>query len=207
MDAFAFEPLSPAVPPTVEEAGAALDDEALEQLRAAVRAEAEDEAEAIRAQAREEGRREGLEAARRELEPAAQALAQALAEVGEQAQRRAEALEREAVELALMLAEKVVCGAVAVQPERVLDVVRGALRRIAERERVTLLVNPEDVPLVRGATESLTGLGGIDRLEVVEERRVPRGGCVLRTPEGEIDARLGEQLERARELVEAELGR
>ena len=200
MDAFAFEPLSPAVPSTVEEAGAALDDEALEQLRAAVRAEAEDEAEAIRAQAREEGRREGLEAA-------AQALAQALAEVGEQAQRRAEALEREAVELALMLAEKVVCGAIAVQPERVLDVVRGALRRIAERERVTLLVNPEDVPLVRGATESLTGLGGIDRLEVVEERRVPRGGCVLRTPEGEIDARLGEQLERARELVEAELGR
>lgn len=206
MDAFAFEQLAPAAP-SVERAGAALDDETIAALRAAMHAETAESAEQLRAEAREQGRREGLEAARRELEPAAQALAAALEEVAEERRRSTDVLEREAVELALQLAEKVICGALEVQPERVLDVVRGALRRVVDRERVTVLVNPGDLELVRDAAGSLTGaLGGMERLEIQEERRVPRGGCVLRTADGEIDARIGEQLSRARELMEAELG-
>ncbi|MEX2196711.1 MAG: FliH/SctL family protein [Thermoleophilaceae bacterium] len=206
MDAFAFEQLAPAAP-TVERAGAALDDETIATLRAAVQAESVQAAEALRADAREQGRREGLEAARVELESAAQALAAALAEVAEERRASTDVLEREAVELALHIAEKVLCGTLEVQPERVLDVVRGSLRRVVDRERVTVLVNPGDLELVRDAAGSLTGaLGGMGRLEICEERRVAPGGCVLRTVDGEIDARVGEQLDRARELMEAELG-
>ena len=206
MDAFAFEQLAPAAP-SVERAGAALDDETIATLRAALQSETAESAELLRTEAREQGRREGLEAARLELQPAAQALAAALDEVAEERRRSTDVLEREAVELALQLAEKVICGALEVQPERVLDVVRGALRRVVDRERVTVLVNPGDLELVRDAAGSLTGaLGGMERLEIQEERRVPRGGCVLRTADGEIDARIGEQLQRARELMEAELG-
>lgn len=206
MDAFAFEQLAPPAP-SVERAGAALDDETIAALRAAVQAETAQAAEALRAEARDQGRREGLEAARLELQPAAQALAAALAEVTEERRRSTDVLEREAVELALQLAEKVLCGALEAQPERVLDVVRGSLRRVVDRERVTVLVNPDDVELVRDAAGSLTGaLGGMERLEIHGERRVSRGGCVLRTADGEIDARIGEQLDRARELMEAELG-
>ncbi len=206
MDAFAFEQLAPAAP-SVERAGASLDDETIATLRAALQAETAGSAELLRTEAREQGRREGLEAARLELQPAAQALAAALDEVAEERRRSTDVLEREAVELALQLAEKVICGALEVQPERVLDVVRGALRRVVDRERVTVLVNPGDLELVRDAAGSLTGaLGGMERLEIQEERRVPRGGCVLRPADGEIDARIGEQLSRARELMEAELG-
>lgn len=206
MDAFPFEQLAPAAP-TMDRAGASVDDATIAMVRAAVEAEAAEAAEALRAEAREQGRREGLEAARLELEPAAQALAAAFAELAEERLRSAEVLEREAVELALHIAEKVVCGALEVQPERVLDVVRGTLRRVVERERLTVLVNPDDLTLVSEAAGSLTGaLGGMERLEVQSERRVARGGCVLRTADGEIDARIEQQLDRARELMHAELG-
>lgn len=205
VDAFPFEQLAPPAP-SVERAGATLDDETIANLRVALQAESAQAAEALRAEAREQGRREGLEAARLELEPATQALAAALTEVAEERLRSADALERQAVGLALQIAEKVLCGTLAVQPERVVEVVRGSLRRVVERERLTLLVNPDDVDLVRSATDSLTGaLGGIERLEIQGERRVPRGGCVLRTADGEIDARIEEQLDRAREVMEAEL--
>ncbi len=70
----------------------------------------------------------------------------------------AEALERRAVELGLALAQKVLAGALSVEPERVLDSVQGALRGIVERERVIVMVNPEDLEIVRGATEELQGL-------------------------------------------------
>lgn len=206
-DPFAFEQLAPPVP-TVGEAAAELDDETIATVRAAVQAEGARAAEATRAEARDQGHREGLEAAARELAPAAEALAGALEELVRERERCAEVLERQAVDLALQLAEKVICGALDVEPERVVDVVRGALRRLLERERVTVLVNPEDLELVRAASGSLSGaLGGIERLEIQEERRVPRGGAVLRTAAGEIDARVAEQLERAREVMASELAR
>jgi flagellar assembly protein FliH len=49
-------------------------------------------------------------------------------------------------------------------------------------------------------------LGGIEHCDVQAERRVARGGAVVRTPEGDVDARLETKLARAREVVEAALG-
>jgi flagellar assembly protein FliH len=118
----------------------------------------------------------------------------------------ADRVERAAVDLALRIAEQALGAAVAAQPERVLDVVRGALRRIVERERVLVLVHPEDLELVREQIDAIVDtLGGVEHCEVQAERRVPRGGAVVRTVDGEIDATLQTKLERAREVLEAEL--
>ena len=88
-----------------------------------------------------------------------------------------------------------------------LDVVRGALRCLVERERVQVLVHPEDLALVRESMDDVAAeLGGIEHVEVMEERRVARGGAIVRTPTAEIDAAVRTKLERAREVVMAELG-
>jgi flagellar biosynthesis/type III secretory pathway protein FliH len=180
----------------------------------AVVAAARAEADQIRAQAREEGlaqgRAEGEAAARAEsqalLQPALQALAAASDALAAERAEVAARVERQAVELALELAGKVVAGAVEAQPERVLDVVRGALRCLVERERVQVLVHPEDLAIVRESMDRLRGeLGGIDHVEVQEERRLGRGGAIVRTPDAEIDADLRTKLERAREAIVAEL--
>jgi flagellar assembly protein FliH len=179
------------------------------QARSLVAA-AEAEAGRIREQARAEGQAQGFAAGREEaraaLDPAASALAEALSALAELQDRAAGRVEHQAVELAVRLAEKVVAGAIAVEPERLLDVVSGALRTIVERERVTVLVHPADLDLLRDRIAEVTSsLGGIEHLEVQEERRVGRGGAILRTTFGEVDARLGTKLARAREVVEAEL--
>ena len=88
------------------------------------------------------------------------------------------------------------------QPERVLDVARNALRRLTERRHVTLVVNPADLELVSECVEQLQSeLGGIEHLDVQSDRRVGRGGVVARTNAGEIDAGIDTQLARAREIV------
>ena len=68
-----------------------------------------------------------------------------------------------------------------------------------------MLVNPEDLELVRAADGELKAtLGGIGELDVQAERRVARGGAIVRTATAEVDGRLETQLERAREaLLEA----
>ncbi len=164
------------------------------------------EADAIRAAAREEGFAAGLAEGRAELAGAARALGEALAGVEELRGCVADEVEEAAVALGLRIAEQALTGAVSAQPERVVDVVRGALRRLGERSRVTVLVHPDDLDAVREATADLmSGLGGIETCDVQAERRMTRGGAVVRTEEGEVDATLETKLERAREVVAEEL--
>jgi flagellar assembly protein FliH len=197
---FDFETLEPLATPAspVSQAEAVMD----------VLAQAQAEAEALREAARAEGYAAGRAEASAALEPAFAALSLAAEQVRAEQVAAAEALERRAVELGLALAQKVVAGALAVEPERVIEAVQGALRGIVERERITVLVNPDDMDLVSGAMEDVrASLGGIEHCVVEAERRVSRGGCIVRTPVGDVDARVETKLERAGEVVSAALGR
>lgn len=166
----------------------------------------EAEAEAARAAGHEAGFQAGLIEAHQQMAAAIAALQEAAAGVAAERDRVSTAVEDATVDLALRIAEQAIAGAVAVKPERVVDVVRGALRRLVERDRVTILVNPDDMELVRAASEGLVAeLGGMEHCDVQAERRVTRGGAVVRTLEGEVDATLETKLARVREVLEAEL--
>jgi flagellar assembly protein FliH len=164
------------------------------------------EAEAARAAGHEAGFQAGLVEAQARMASGIAALQAAVAEVAAERERVSAAVETAAVDLALKIAEQALAASVTARPEAVVDVVRGALRRLVERDRVTILVNPEDLDLVRAAAESLMAeLGGIEHCDVQAERRVARGGAVVRTVEGEVDATLATKLSRAREVLEEEL--
>jgi flagellar assembly protein FliH len=164
-----------------------------------------EEREAAIAAAREEGFAAGLEAGREEVRPAAEALAAAARELDGERARTAAVAEEAAAELALQVAEKVLAAAIEVRPGLMLEVTRGALRRLSEPTEATLLVNPEDAERARAALAELSVEHGAE-LTVREERRVEPGGCIVRTRSGEIDARIGAQLERAAEIVREALG-
>jgi flagellar assembly protein FliH len=197
-----FEQLVPSEPPSREAPVRAL-------------AEAESEAHALREQARSEGYAAGLEVGREEgaaqMRSATAALGEALAGVAELREQTAEAVEADAVELALALAGKILAATCELRPEVVLDVVQGALRRVAGQRTVAILLNPADLDLLRQALtdeSSAVGqqLGALEGLDLQAEERVGRGGAVVRTADGVVDASIATQLERAREVAMAELG-
>ena len=172
--------------------------------RAVVEA-AEAQAQSLRARAIEDGYAEGLRLAREEtaaaLAPAMDALQSAVGEALAAREEMLGAAEVRAAQLAVAIAEKIVVGAIEVQPERVADVVTGALRGLLDSERIVVCVHPDDVELVRAA--------GVDHsdahVEIHPEQRVPRGGALVRTSVGEVDARVGTKLDAVRALVAAEL--
>src|SRR3954471_12701464 len=119
-------------------------DAAKSQARALLAA-AEAEAARIRQEAWEAGFAAGRDEARVSLAPSIDAMAEAFRSLRALEADVAERVESQAVELALQIAEKVVAGALEAEPARVLDVVRGALRTMIEREHVVILVHPDDV--------------------------------------------------------------
>jgi flagellar assembly protein FliH len=162
--------------------------------------------DAVREQAFEEGFAAGVAHAQSQLDGPASALAAAADQLQALRTDAAASVEADAVDLALRIAEQAVGAAITADPELVVEAVRGALRRLVERDRVLILVNPDDLELVRDHVGRLVGeLGGIEHCEVQAERRVRPGGAIVRTSEGEVDATLETKLARAREVLEHEL--
>lgn len=204
---FAFTPLQ--APPDLSVPVADRLREA-ESILAAARAEADGIREAAYAQGFQEGtqagQRQGHDEALALVEPAATALRTATLQLETTTAGLAAEMEVAAIDLGLRIAEQALAAAIDVAPERVLDVTRGALRRLVQRGRVVVLVNPDDLDLVRAGIDAIVGeLGGIDHCEVQAERRVARGGAIVQTEEGEVDATLSTKLDRARETIAHEL--
>jgi flagellar assembly protein FliH len=176
------------------------------EVLAAALAEADQIREQARAVGEATGYAEGLELARAEAAMSVAALAEAIRAIGATRDELIETLTRQAGEVSLGIAEQVLTGTFEVQPERVVDVVRGVLRRLTDRHRLTVVVNPDDLELLAGSVAALQlELGGIEHLDVQADRRIGRGGAIAQTSYGEIDASVRAQMQAAREIVEAAL--
>ena len=84
-----------------------------------------------------------------------------------------------------------------------LAVVQNALRRVADGGSLRIRVHADDLQTVRGNREDLlTLVDNIRHIEIIEDRRVGAGGCIIETDAGNIDARLETQLAEAANLLD-----
>jgi flagellar assembly protein FliH len=100
-------------------------------------------------------------------------------------------------DLAVAMAERVVRREVRADPEALLEMARAAIGRLGERVTAVIHLNPVDLEAI--VTD---GTGRIGTLDVVADPDLPRGGCMIRTNLGAIDAGIDAQM---RELLRAML--
>jgi flagellar assembly protein FliH len=194
---YAFEQLEPSQAPPRDAAA---------RLLAQAMADAERIRESARAEGYEQGRAAGHADGAAEIARSASALSEAAAAIESLRGEVSDAVETDAIELALALAGKILAGAFQARPELVVEIVQGALRRISDRRRITVLVNPADLEVVRDALGELTAQGsGVELCDLQSDERVAAGSAIVRTAEGEVDASVATQLERAREVARTTL--
>jgi flagellar assembly protein FliH len=142
----------------------------------------------LREQVRAEAYAEGLAAGRAEAEQSCVRMKQLVESFGDTLDNLDFRLADMVLELALDIARQVVAGELAAHPERILEVVNLALKQMVESTReARLLLNPDDAALVRPHLEQVLDKA---RLRIVEDVRIVRGGCLIETPHGDIDATL-----------------
>lgn len=115
-----------------------------------------------------------------------------------------EEAEPELVRLALGIAERVLHQQVALDRSVVVEMAKTAIARLIERDSVTVRVNPADLERMREHRDDLMAIGDIRNLRLLEDKRVDRGGVVVETDAGTIDARIGTQLDEARKILHIE---
>lgn len=113
-----------------------------------------------------------------------------------------------AAELAMALARRIVGEVCEIPGAAASHVARMALQKLGSEFRVVMRCHPQDLQVLDNERDLWNGRGTSRRVELVEDELVGRGGVVIETDTGTIDARiprLTESVERAlAQAVEAE---
>lgn len=105
------------------------------------------------------------------------------------------------IQLTLESAQKIVAG-LPINSEMVDAVVREALRQVEDSAEVTIQLHPEDLALLqKHHSEILNGIPGSGPLRFVASSEVTRGGCLVQTRFGVIDARRETKADQLREAA------
>lgn len=166
-----------------------------EQIRQEIMEAARFDAEEKVKQAYQEGLARGTEAGRERflasIAKSAEALEAAAESIREDHENFLNSLEPQVVGLVKLLARRVLDREIRTDPELVQHTARRALSRLAGQYAVTLLVNPADFDAIRmHEIKLLETVPGVESLHVVASDDIQPGGCIARSEEMEVDARL-----------------
>jgi flagellar assembly protein FliH len=138
-----------------------------------------------------QGERAGLEAGGKRAEAMLRRVAQTLEELGGLRQSLVQETEREMVQLALTLARRVVHRELTLDPELAAALAHVALERLGTTAPATIRLNPEDYTIV---AQDAARWGGAP-VTVIPDPSIPRGGCLVESEFGSVDATVERQFD------------
>lgn len=100
------------------------------------------------------------------------------------------------LELAYHIASKVVKKEIATDKNIIKNNLIEALKKVPISKKLTIMVNWEDLEYIKSIkTQLFSEIHGVEKIEIVENKNIQRGGCILETSMGTIDATINSQLE------------
>jgi flagellar biosynthesis/type III secretory pathway protein FliH len=157
----------------------------------------------------EEGRSRGYAACKAEMEAEVRETVKSFTTmVGDlQAQKKRLFTDSEEalVTLACEIARRIVGKMAEINEEMILEVVRNALGHLSDKHRVTIRVNPADAANLKSHSDEWAEAAGAgSTVEIAEDVRIKRGGCLIEGESGSVEAQLDRQIEMIEKaLVEA----
>lgn len=146
-----------------------------------------------------QGERAGIEAGGKRAEAMLRRVAHTLTELGSLRETLIQQTERQMVQLALTIARRIVYREVSLDPELIAAMAHVALKKLGTTSPATIRLNPEDYTVVAGDGERWAGMP----VNVVPDPAISRGGCLVESEFGRIDASIDRQFQ---EMTRALLG-
>lgn len=101
--------------------------------------------------------------------------------------------EEAVLRLVCAIANRIVRKVAEIKQDLIVEVVRNAVSRLAERQRIVIRVNPQDAEILKKHDQAW--LSSYDSVEIKPDRRIKRGGCLVDGEFGIVDAELDRQIE------------
>jgi flagellar assembly protein FliH len=150
----------------------------------------------------EQGQAQGQMMAVKKIEPLMTTLSKAVDDLKRVRQQIIEKHQDQVMEILFLIAEKIIHRQIQLSPEIVLETVKEAARYLTETDEIRLRLHPSDFEYLRDIERLLSKhLSGNMEIHFVEDATLDRGGIVIDTEFGEIDASIRSQIEHMKEVL------
>ena len=103
--------------------------------------------------------------------------------------------EKAAVKLSLCIAEKVLHAEIEKNDNSIIKIIKESFKKIMGNETIKIKINPYDLSYIQSAESlKIDNILAKSSVNFEADAEISRGGCVLETDSGEIDARIESQL-------------
>ena len=132
----------------------------------------------------------------------AERLARAVAELRRTGERLAEQTTADALEMAVLIARRIIEGELASNPAALTGLIRSAVARLGESRKIQLRLHPSDAANVEAAGDGgpLAGVA-IARVEIRPDATLSPGDCIVDGEQGTVDGRVATRLEEVRRIL------
>lgn len=168
---------------------------------------ATEEAATLRKQAIVEGSQQGLVEANQQmmdqLQQTAERCNELLATATQEAKQIVLAAERQIIELVMTITRKIISDELEERPEIILGVVREALGRVRDQDHLNIHVSLDDYERILQSRNELQSIVGSEKsFTVTADTVLERGGCLIETSFGTVEAGIDTQLESIRKALQ-----
>ena len=148
------------------------------------------------------GREEGYESGKAEVERLIEHLRTIISKAIEKRNQIIDQSETQIIDLVLLISQKIIKVISENQKNVVINNVIQALRKLKSRGDVVIRVNLEDVKLTSDHVKDFMRMvENVRSITVMEDSSVDRGGCIIETDFGRIDARISSQFKEIEEKI------
>jgi len=170
--------------------------------------DAQTQAGLIKQQAHQQGYQEGIaegrQAGQAELKDKLHLVYQLAHEAAEGKEQILANSESDIVNLVIEVAKKVIGEEINLNRQVITQVAATAIAQVRSTDPLTIRVNPQDVETLMDYWNDALGENPGERhWQIVADRRVRAGGCIIDTEAGQVDAQIDTQLVRIRNAFEA----
>lgn len=114
--------------------------------------------------------------------------------------------DRTILALCFQIVRKILAVEPVTQPEVILAVLKKALSYISEREKITIRVSPADFKIVNENRDFWAPINErLKNISIEQDDHIERGGCMVESSSGMVDARIGVQLDAITGMIETAL--
>ena len=149
-----------------------------------------------------QGEKDGFEVGQRRLEPMIRQFENILFELEQQRKDLYRVYEKEMLQLVLSIGKKLFHDGVSFHKEAIIATLQAAIQQVIDRKRIIIHLHPMDHQYLLNHPEGFPSLHEKgEGVQVIVDSSITRGGCLLETSFGEIDATIESQFNEIVSLI------
>jgi flagellar assembly protein FliH len=148
-----------------------------------------------------QGHKDGLALEQKKIEEMGKELESLFSEIRDLKPKIYSESEEELIKMAILIAKKIIKEEIKTNSNIIANAVRSAMSLLVDKRKIKIIMNPDDMEEAKRLLPDLAKLTNGGKFQLTEDNSVTKGGCILETGFGKINATIEGQMEMLEEEI------